>query len=155
MSKAMRVVDREIIERQVVNAWRDKSLSEIKELVESTGFGDKLTDLISDYNGLVDQIKELEKQRDTLKDDMNAMTKEFNDSHCAVDESHYRYNYQGSYVQLELAHYGNSKCSDWKYETNIPNDIRTGISDELGLQTMGGDFNGKDLVRALIEKFVG
>ena len=38
MSKAMRIVDREIIERQVVNAWKEKSEANFIREVESEGF---------------------------------------------------------------------------------------------------------------------
>ena len=155
MSKAMRVVDREIIERQVVNAWKDKSLSELQQLIDSTGFGENCNKLLAKFNSLVDQIDELEKARNTLKDELETMTKDFNRTNCNVDDHSYRYHYEGTYVELNLGHYGNSKGKGYELKTNVPSDIRTGISDELGLQTMGGDFNAKDLVEALIAKFVG
>ena len=155
MSKAMRVVDREIIERQVVNAWKNKSLSELKQLVEETGFGVECDNLLSEFNSLVDQISDLEKERNSLKERIESMTKDFNTANCNVDEHSYRHHYEGTYVDLNLGHYGNSKSSGYELKTNVPSEIRTGISDELGLQTMGGDFNAKDLVEALIEKFVG
>ena len=155
MSKAMRVVDREIIERQVVNAWKDKSLSELKQLIEETGFGKECNDLLSEFNSLVDQISELEKERNSLKERIESMTKDFNTKNCNIDDHSYRYHYEGTYVDLNLGHYSNSKSSGYELKTNVPSDIRTGISDELGLQTMGGDFNAKELVEALIAKFVG
>ncbi len=155
MSKAMRVVDREIIERQVVNAWKEKSLSEMKQLVFASGYEEECNKLLSEYNSLVDQISDLEKQRNELKQDLENLTTDFNRENCNIDDHSYRYHYEGTYVELNLGCYGNSKAKDFEYRTNIPSSIRTGISDELGLATMGGDFNAKDLVETLIAKFVG
>ena len=155
MSKAMRVVDREIIERQVINAWKNKSLSELQQLIESTCFGVNCNGLLAKFNSLVDQINDLDKERNALKDEIETMTKDFNTQNCNIVDHSYRYDYEGTYVDLNLGHYSNSKSSGYDLKTNVPSEIRTGISDELGLQTMGGDFNAKDLVEALIEKFVG
>lgn len=155
MSKAMRVVDREIIERQVVNAWKDKSLSEMKQLVFASGYQEDCNRLLSQYNSLVEQIDTLEKERNQLKQDLETLTQDFNRTNCNIDDHSYRYHYEGTYVELNLGTYGNSKAKGFEYRTNIPSSIRTGIADELGLATMGGDFNAKDLVETLIAKFVG
>ena len=56
-------------------------------------------------------------------------------------------------ISTNLGYYRN-RHADWEYRTNVPNSIRHGVSDELGLQTMGCDFNAKDLVAKLIEMFV-
>ena len=58
MSKAMRVCDREVIERQVVNAWKKKSEKVIIEKLLETKFGEALDNDLADYNNLVEEITE-------------------------------------------------------------------------------------------------
>ena len=153
MSKAMRIVDREIIERQVVNAWIDKSEKVMADIVEGEGFDVHLNDMIHSYNTLNEEIELLENKAKDLRHEIEDTVKSFNLKHSDEDNECYQYSFYGTYVSTNLGHYG-SKNASWDYKTNVPNSIRHGVSDELGLQTMGGDFNAKDLVAKLIEMFV-
>ena len=153
MSKAMRIVDREIIERQVVNAWIDKSEKVMADIVEGSGFDVQLNDMIHSYNTLNEEIDLLERKAKDLRHEIEDTVKGFNSKHTEKDNDSYNHSFFGTYVSTNLGHYG-SKNANWDYKTNVPNSIRHGVSDELGLQTMGGDFNAKDLVAKLIEMFV-
>ena len=153
MSKAMRIVDREIIERQVVNAWKEKSEANFIREVESEGFDVMLNDLMHQHSGLCDEIDALEKKLKELRQEIDDNVKGFNLRYSEKDNSSYTHDYHGTYIKTSLGHYGHSK-GDWEYDTNVPNRIRHGVADELGMQTMGGDFNAKDLVARLIEMFV-
>ena len=155
MSKAMRIVDREVIERQVIKAWEKQSEQGIIEKLAETKFGEELDADLADYNALVSEIDELEKRRDTLKSQIADDVKAFNEANCELEESHYREYYYGTYLKTDIGSYGNSKAKGFTLETNIPSELRTNIADELALTTMGGDFNGAELVKTLIAKFVG
>lgn len=154
MSKAMRVCDREVIERQVVNAWKKKSEKVIIEKLLETKFGEALDNDLADYNNLVKEITALEKKRDELRRKVSDDIRVFNESNCEVDDNSYRHNYYGTYVDTDIGSYGNSRAKGYTLNTNIPHELRSNISDELALSTMGGDFNGNDLVVRLIEMFV-
>ena len=149
----MRIVDREIIERQVVNAWINKSEKVMADIVESSGFDVELTDMINSYNTLNEEIALLEKKSKDLKNEIEDTVKSFNLKHTDRDDKDYQHSFFGTYISTNLGYYRN-RHADWEYRTNVPNSIRHGVSDELGLQTMGGDFNAKDLVAKLIEMFV-
>ena len=151
----MRIVDRDVIERQVIKAWEKQSEQGIIEKLAETKFGEALDADLADYNALVSEIDELEKRRDTLRSQISDDVKAFNEANCELEESHYREYYNGTYLDTDIGHYGNSKAKGFTLKTNIPNALRTNISDELALTTMGGDFNGADLVKTLIAKFVG
>ena len=157
MSKAMRVVDREIIERQVISAWKNKSLSDFKQEVENANFDGVLDEMMSKYNTLQAQIKELETARNELKSDIEISITQWNDEHAIEkDDNQYSYghDYRGTYIWSNVNSYTTQDRATYDYTTYVPYGIEQDIRDELGLQTMGGDFNGKDLVQALIEKFV-
>ena len=154
MSKAMRIVDREVIERQVIKAWEKQSEQGIIEKLAETKFGDELDANLADYNALVSEMDELEKRLNTLKSQISDDVKAFNEANCELEESHYREYYNGTYITTDIGGYGNSKAKGYTLKTNIPNDLKTAIADELALTTMGGDFNGAELVKTLIAKFV-
>ena len=152
MSKAMRIVDREIIERQVVNAWRDKSENLFVDIVEGEGFDLHINTMIRSLNDLCEEIELLEKKAKDLRHEIEENIEGFNGKHTDKDNESYQHSWYGTYISANLGHYGN-KNANWEYKTNVPNSIRHGVSDELGMQTMGGDFNAKDLVAKLIEMF--
>ena len=82
MSKAMRIVDREVIERQVIKAWEKQSEQGIIEKLAETKFGEALDADLADYNALVSEIDELEKRRDTLRSQISDDVKAFNEANC-------------------------------------------------------------------------
>ena len=65
-NKAMRVCDREVIERKVVDTWKQKALHDFEKLVKSSKVNKALDNLVKDFNSVVSKIDELETERNKL-----------------------------------------------------------------------------------------
>ena len=150
--KAMRICDREVIERRVFDAWEQDALSKLEKEVKSSKVDKELNNLIKDFNCLVSKIDELETERNKLRDSIKLMAKQFNKEHSTPDENSYRHDWIGAYIKTDISYGGGG--AKYTLETNIPNEIKQGIKDELALQTMTGDFDAKRLIQSLIDTFV-
>ena len=150
--KPMRVCDREVIERKVVDAWKQNSLHDFEKLVKSTKVDKTLDSLIKDFNSIVSQINDLETERNKLRDSIENIAKTFNEEHSINDKDSYHRNFTGTYISTNIA-YGRNKAN-YSLSTNIPYEIKQAIQDELALQTMSGDFDVNVLIEKLVEQFV-
>lgn len=151
--KPMRVCDREVIERKVVDAWKRNSLSKFEKLVKSSNVDSTLDSLIEDFNSIISKIDDLETERNKLRDSIELMAKQFNEEHTSFDDSNrYHRSYAGTYIRTDIT-YGTSKAK-YSLETHVPHNIRQNIQDELALQTMSGDFDVNVLIEKLVEQFV-
>ena len=151
-NKAMRVCDREVIERKVVDTWKQKALHDFEKLVKSSKVNKALDNLVKDFNSVVSKIDELETERNKLRDSIELMAKQFNNEHSTPLEGCYRYDWSGAYIRTDIS-YGRGGAK-YSLETNIPHEIRQNIQDELALQTMSGDFDVNVLIEKLVEQFV-
>ena len=151
-NKAMRVCDREVIERKVVDTWKQKALHDFEKLVKSSKVNKALDNLVKDFNSVVSKIDELETERNKLRDSIELMAKQFNNEHSTPLEGCYRYDWSGAYIRTDIS-YGRGGAK-YSLETNIPHEIRQGIQDELALQTMSGDFDANELIQSLVNTFV-
>ena len=148
----MRVCDREVIERRVVDAWKQDALSKFEKEVKSSNVDNTLDSLIKDFNSVVSTIDELETERNKLRDSIELMAKQFNNEHSTLLEGCYRHDWTGAYIKTDIS-YGRGGAK-YSLETNIPHEIRQNIQDELALQTMSGDFDANVLIEKLVEQFV-
>ena len=151
--KPMRVCDRQVIERKVVDAWKQNSLSKFKKEVKSSKVDKALDNLVKDFNSVVSKIDELETERNKIRDSIELMAKQFNEEHTSFDDSNrYHRSYAGTYIRTDIS-YGTSKAK-YSLETHVPHEVRQGIQDELALQTMSGDFDANELIQSLVNTFV-
>jgi len=151
-NKAMRVCDREVIERRVVDAWKQDALSKFEKEVKSSKVDKALDNLVKDFNSVVSKIDELETERNKLRDSIELMAKQFNNEHSTLLEGCYRHDWSGAYIETNIS-YGRGEAK-YSLQTNIPHEMRQGIQDELALQTMSGDFDANELIQSLINTFV-
>ena len=151
-NKAMRVCDREVIERKVVDTWKRNSLSKFEKLVKSSKVDKALDNLIKDFNSVVSKINDLETERNKLRDSIELMAKQFNKEHSTPVENCYRHDWSGTYISTNIA-YGRGEA-DYNLVTQIPYEVRQAIQDELALQTMSGDFDANELIQSLVDIFV-
>jgi len=150
--KPMRVCDREVIERRVVDAWKQNSLSKFEKLVKSSNVDSTLDSLIEDFNSIISKINDLETERNKLRDSIENIAETFNEEHSISDKNNYHRSFTGTYISTNIT-YGRSRAK-YSLETNIPYEIRQSIQDELALQTMSGDFDVNVLIEKLVEQFV-
>jgi len=153
MSKGMRVCDREIIERQVKTAWETKSKEDFVKEFEDSGVCQVILQKISEINNMTDNIKSIEDSRDALTSEVSGLIEDFNVCHSEGKSNSYYHGYEGTYLDFNRGGYSSSHAS-YEVKTGIPHSVRLSISDELGLQTMSGDFNAKAIVESLIKTFV-
>ena len=151
-NKAMRVCDREVIERRLVDAWKQDALSKFEKEVKSSKVDKALDNLVKDFNSIVSKIDELETERNKLRDSIELMAEQFNKEHSTLLEGSYRHDWSGAYIKSDIS-YGRGGAK-YSLQTNIPHEIKQGIQDELALQTMSGDFNANELIQSLIDTFV-
>ena len=150
--KPMRVCDRAVIERKVINAWKRNALSKFEKLVKSSNVDNTLDSLVEDFNIIISKIKDLETERNKLRDSIENVAKNFNKEHSNRDNDSYHRDWIGAYISTNIT-YGRGEAS-YNLETQIPYEVRQGIQDELALQTMSGDFDVNVLIEKLIEQFV-
>jgi len=146
MAQQMRVRDQDIIVKKVVNALDEKGLQDLKDKFGNDsdvkfleGEVKKLSTLKEKISGLKDQETELEKSIHRGVEDFNTAS--------GLDR-----NNNGLNVQVG---YGYNKEDERKVYFNFGTDwsVRTEIADALALQTIGSDFNVKDLIASLIADF--
>ena len=150
--KPMRVCDREVIERKVIDAWEQNSLSKFEKEVKSSKVDKALDNLVKDFNSIVSKIDELETERNKLRDSIELMARQFNEEHSTPVENSYRHDWSGAYIKPDIS-YGRGGAK-YSLQTNIPHEIRQAIQDELALQTMSGDFDANELIQSLVDTFV-
>ena len=97
-NKAMRVCDREVIERRVVDAWKQDALSKFEKEVKSSKVDKALDNLVKDFNSIVSKIDELETERNKLRDSIELMAEQFNKEHSTLLEGSYRHDWSGAYI---------------------------------------------------------
>ena len=150
--KPMRVCDREVIERKVVDAWERNSLSKFEKLVKSSNVDNTLDSLIEDFNSIISKINDLETERNKLRDSIEKIATTFNEEHSINENNSYHRSYSGTYISTNIT-YGRSGAK-YSLQTHVPHEIRQNIQDELALQTMSGDFDVNVLIEKLVEQFV-
>ena len=121
-NKAMRVCDREVIERKVVDTWKQKALHDFEKEVKSSKVDKALDNLVKDFNSVVSKIDELETERNKLRDSIELMAKQFNNEHSTPVENCYRHDWTGAYIKTDIS-YGRGGAK-YSLETNIPHEIR-------------------------------
>ena len=145
MAQQMRVRDQDIIVKKVVNALDEKGLQDLKDKFGNysdvkflEGEVKKLSTLKEKISGLKDQETELEKSINRKVEDFNTATGLNGNNNGLAVNIYSRYSNSGNKVYFNFS-------TDWSKKTEI--------ADALALQTLGSDFNVKDLIANLIAEF--
>ena len=123
--KPMRVCDREVIERKVVDAWERNSLSKFEKLVKSSNVDNTLDSLIEDFNSIISKINDLETERNKLRDSIEKIATTFNEEHSINENNSYHRSYSGTYISTNIT-YGRS-ITKYSLQTHVPHEIRQNI----------------------------
>lgn len=147
MAKPMRVCDRNIVERVICKKYEETKKDMFKKQYESSSAKvviDKMLHSLEDYqldlkilnNKILDMQIELEETIDFYNGEY-AGEKTYGSSY---DDSYLAYNrYNASIVDIFF---------------DFPRKVKIGIQDEIGLTTMGGDFDANELIAQLTKQFV-
>ena len=154
MAQPMRVCDRTAIVNKIRNEWKQTSLNRFKHSFEGS----------NNETYLKDRLKELE----TIKKEMEGLDKYFNSiresikSHCenvnnllsdGKCDDHYEASYGGTSLKFDTPYNYNSDFS-YEIKTHMTYKMIGEIENELTLATIGGDFDVKELIKDLTDRFV-
>ena len=146
MAQQMRVRDQDIIVKKVINALDEKGLQDLETRFSNDSQVKFLTELVKDLTTIKNKIGKLKDQETELQKSITRGVEDFN---TANDLNK---NNNGLNVLLG---YGYSKEDERKVYFDFSTDWnkRTDIADALAMQTIGTDFNVKDLIANLIAEF--
>ena len=146
MAQQMRVRDQDIIVKKVVKALEEKGLQDLKDKFSNDSQVKFLEGEIKKLSTLNEKIEELNTQSTELQKSINRKVEDFNTA-SGLDG-----NNNGLVVNTYSGRYNNSEnkmyfnfSTDWS--------VRTEIADALAMQTLGSEFNVKDLIASLIAEF--
>ena len=145
MAQQMRVRDQEIIVKRVVNALEEKGLQDLETRFSNDSQVEFLEELLKDLITVKNKITKLRDQESNLQKSITRGVEDFNTANDLDNNN-------GLKVQLG---YGYNKEDERKVYFDFSTDWskKTEIADALALQTLGSDFNVKDLIANLIAEF--
>ena len=145
MAQQMRVRDQDIIVKKVVNALDEKGLQDLKDKFGNASEVKFLEGEVKKLSTLKEKISGLQNQEETLQKSINRKVEDFNTA-SGLDG-----NNNGLAVNI-YSRYNNSKNKIY-FEFSTDWSVRSEIADALAMQTLGSEFNVKDLIASLIAEF--
>lgn len=145
MAQQMRVRDQEIIVKKVVNALEEKGLQDLE-----TRFGND-----SDVNFLKEEVKRLSSLKEKIRKLRDQETELERSIKRGVEDYNTAHNFDrinGLNVSFGYGH-GKDETRKVFFNFNIDWSKKTEIADALAMQTLGSDFNVKDLIANLVAEF--
>ena len=146
MAQQMRVRDQEIIVKKVVNALEEKGLQDLETRFGNDSQVKFLEGRIKTLASLKEKISKLKAQEDELQKSIQRGVEDFNTANDL--------NPNTNGLDYKLG-YGYNKEDERKVYLNfsVGWNKRSDIADTLAMQTIGTDFNVKDLIANLIAEF--
>lgn len=164
--KGMRLRDQEIITTRVIEELSEIGLNRTKKFIrdkkkkELTQFQKEHRALVRLQDKIMSLNDELKRREKNLSEDIHSFNvRNFKNCNSSMNT------YSNKCITQEGLEY--SFSSDWEYingeRVEIPrgiqvvwkgqNNLKVLIRDELALETMGGDFNAKELISDLVKRF--
>ena len=145
MAQQMRIRDQEIIVKRVVEALKEKGLQDLKTRFGNDSDVKFIQGQVKDLSEIKDKLHILDQQRDELEKSIRRGVEDFNTANDLTDEAGLRcalgYRWNNSDTDEVVFHFG----IHWSDQDEI--------KDELAMQTIGTDFNVKELIANLIAQF--
>ena len=145
MAQQMRVRDQDIIVKKVVKALEEKGLQDLKDKFSNDSQVKFLKELLEELITVKTKVRELRDQESALEKSIHRGIEDFNTSN----------NLDNNNGLKVMTGYGYNKDDDRKvyFSFSIGWDKQTEIADALAMQTLGSEFNVKDLIASLIAEF--
>ena len=143
----------------------EKLAPEILDAVKKFYFGFKdefegseneswLNDKIEELKNVASEMKELELDFEAIKEGINNHCKHINETlSLGTSAVYYNNRIEGTSIVFSSPYSYNSDIT-YSIRTNVDYTLKNKIMDELSIATIGGDFNVKDLIKELTDKFV-
>ena len=154
MAQPMRVCDRTAIVNKIRNEWKETSLNRFKHSFEGSDNETYLKDRLKELETIKKEMEELEKDfnsiRESIKSHCENVNNVLSDGEC---KDHYEASYGGTSLKFDTPYSFNS---DFGYEirTCMSYKMLNEIESELTLATIGGDFDVKELIKDLTDRFI-
>tara|TARA_R110000744_G_C18998548_1_gene521493 strand:- start:52 stop:510 length:459 start_codon:yes stop_codon:yes gene_type:complete len=151
MAKPMRVCDREIVERVICNKYEESKTDAFTKNYENSNSRIKINHMLNALHDYELDLKILNDKIADLNNELEEQIKFYNDEYAGIQEKQGNYNSYYNDAQLTFNKYNESKVEIY---FNFPRKVIQGIQDEIGLVTMGGDFDVNELITQLTKQFV-
>jgi hypothetical protein len=154
MAQPMRVCDRTAIVDKIKREWKETSLNRFKHSFEGSDNETYLKDRLKELETIQKEMKELEKDFNSITESIQSHCENVNnvlaDGEC---KENYKYSYGGTSLNFDNPY---SYNSDFGYEirTHMSYKMLNEIESELTLATIGGDFDVKELIKDLTDRFI-
>ena len=154
MAQPMRVCDRTAIVNKIKNEWKETSLNRFKHSFEGSDNETYLKDRIKELETIKKEMEELEKDFNSIRESIQSHCKNVNnvlaDGEC---KDHYEASYGGTSLKFDTPYNYNSDFG-YTIRTHMTYKMIGEIENELTLATIGGDFDVKELIKDLTDRFV-
>tara|TARA_R100001082_G_scaffold45363_1_gene24204 strand:- start:13 stop:456 length:444 start_codon:yes stop_codon:yes gene_type:complete len=145
MAQQMRIRDQEIIVKKVVEALKEKGLQDLETRFGNDSDVKFIQGQVKDLSEIKERLHILDEQRDELETSIRRGVEDFNTANDLTKEAGLR---------CSLGYRWNKDDTDEvDFQFGISWSEQSDIKDELAMQTIGTDFNVKDLIANLIAQF--
>ena len=154
MAQPMRVCDRTAIVDKIKREWKQTSLNRFKHSFEGSDNETYLKDRLKELETVQKEMQELSEDFDAISKSIVSHCKNVNnvlaDGEC---KDHYEASYGGTSLKFDTPYNFNSDF-DYEIRTHMSYKMLNEIESELTLATIGGDFDVKELIKDLTDRFV-
>ena len=154
MAQPMRVCDRTAIVNKIKNEWKETSLNRFKHSFEGSENEIYLKDRLKELEKVTKEMKELEKDFNAICDSIESHCENVNnvlaDGEC---KENYISHYGGTSLNFDNPYTYNSTFG-YEIRTHMSYMLHSEIESELALATIGGDFDVKELIKDLTDRFI-
>tara|TARA_R110001606_G_scaffold144647_1_gene284000 strand:+ start:124 stop:603 length:480 start_codon:yes stop_codon:yes gene_type:complete len=154
MAQPMRVCDRTAIVDKIKREWKETSLNRFKHSFEGSDNEIYLKDRLKELETVTKEMKELEKDFNAICDSIESHCENVNnvlaDGEC---KENYISHYGGTSLNFDNPYTYNSAFG-YEIRTHMSYILHSEIESELALATIGGDFDVKELIKDLTDRFI-
>ena len=145
MAQQMRIRDQEIIVKKVIQALKEKGLQDLETRFGNDSDVKFIQGQVLDLSEIKERLHILDEQRDELETSIRRGVEDFNTANDLTKEAG---------LTCALGYRWNKDDTDEVvFQFGISWSDQSDIKDELAMQTIGTDFNVKELIANLIAQF--
>ena len=154
MAQPMRVCDREAIKNRIVNEWKTVTENRFKDEFEGSENESWLNDKIEELKNVASEMRELDLDFEAIKEGITNHCNHINETlSLGTSDVYYNNRIEGTSVVFSSPFRYNSDIT-YSIRTNVDYTLKNKIMDELAIATIGGDFDVKELIKDLTDRFV-
>ena len=154
MAQPMRVCDRTAIVDKIKREWKETSLNRFTHSFEGSENEIYLKDKLKELETIQKEMKELEEDFNSIRESIQSHCENVNNVLAnGKSKDHYDTSYNGTSLKFDTP-YSYTSCFGYEIRTHMSYKMLNEIESELTLATIGGDFDVKELIKDLTDRFV-